>query len=267
MNKVDAALYFAGMGIHVFRIKENGHTPLNTGWQAEATTDTNILQSWFKNSKFNLGLATGEISQFNVIDVDVKNGVDGRASLKEKYGDTRTLSPILEFKTPSGGYHIPVKWTPETNVQNGRGVSGLKGVDIRGNGGYIVAAPSARFVDGKLKSYQINEPTLPMTEPVDWIKDVLLSHKDRQSEKFNPAPVMEGLKQGERNETLFRYVCHLRAFELDEKLVLAFVTEAAKRCDPPFPDDELMQVIQSAYSYPTQPRKSHKLLTLSEVLS
>lgn len=267
MNKVTAALYFAGMGIHVFRVKENGKTPLNTGWQDEATTDINTLKNWFNSGKYNLGLATGEISKFNVIDVDVKNGVDGRESLKERYGKIVSQSPILQFKTPTGGYHIPVKWTPETNVSIGSRVCGLDGVDVRGNGGYIVAAPSTCVINGKLVEYEINDPDLPMAEPIGWMEDLLLSHKNKQSDKFNPTQVMQGLSQGERNETLFRYACHLRAFDIDQVLLIEFVLEAARRCTPPFPDDEAMQVIKSAYSYPTQARKPNKPLTLSEVLS
>lgn len=268
MTKLEAATYFAAMGIRVFRIKKNGKTPAYSGWQDEATTCVKTITKWFKNDDHNVGLKTGKESGYNVIDVDIKNGVDGRKSLKERYGEIGSQSPILQFKTPSGGYHIPVKWTADTDVSIGSKVCGLDGVDIRGNGGYIVAPSSTIDIDGELISYRLNDPDLPIAEPVYWMGSLLRDFKsNKRTERFNPSEVMLGLKEGERNDTLFRYACHLRNHGIDKELLLHFVLEAARRCTPPFPDDEAMHVIQSAYGYPTQTRKSNKSLTLSEVLS
>ena len=268
MNKLAAAQYFAGKGICVFRLNKNAKTPAFSGWQEEATTCIETLTDWFSNDDYNIGLKTGKDSNLNVIDVDIKNGVDGRNSLKARFGDIATQAPILQFKTPSGGYHIPVKWTPETDVSIGSKVCGLDGVDIRGNGGYIVAPSSTIEVDGELISYQLNDSNLPITEPVDWIKSLLCDFKsNKRTERFNPTSVMQGLKEGERNDTLFRYACHLRYHGIDKELLLRFVEEAANRCSPPFPSDEVHQIIHSAFSYKQAANKSNSLITLSEVLS
>ncbi len=268
MNKLETAKYFAAMGIRVFRLKKDGKTPAFTGWQIEATTDVNQLEVWFLDEKFNVGLMTGERSGLNVIDVDNKNGVDGRKSLIERYGNIATEKPILQFKTPSGGYHIPVKWTPDTEVSIGSKVCGLDGVDIRGNGGYIVAPSSTIDIDGEIKSYQINDIALPMTEPVGWIKSLLCDFKEnKRTERFNPTEVMQGLKEGQRNDTLFKYACHLRQHGFDKGFVTGFILQAAKLCTPVFSENEAMQVIASAFSYrATLKKQSRKIITLKEIL-
>ena len=268
MNKLATAKYFAEMGVLVFRLKKNAKIPAFNGWQDEATTCVNTLTKWFSNHDYNVGLKTGEDSGFNVIDVDIKNGVDGRESLKARFGDIASDKPILQFKTPSGGYHIPVKWTHETDVSIGSKACGLDGIDIRGNGGYIVAPSSTIEIDGKLKSYQLNDPDLPITEPIDWIKTLLSDFKsNKKSERFNPTKVMQGLKEGHCNDTLFRYACHLRHHGIDKELLFQFVSEAAKRCQPPLPDEEVNQIIGSAFSYKQIATKPQAFITLSEVLS
>lgn len=268
MNKLETAKYFASMGIHVFPLKKYAKTPAFIGWQIEATTDVNQLEVWFSDEKFNVGLMTGERSGLNVIDVDNKNGVDGRKSLIERYGNIATEKPILQFKTPSGGYHIPVKWTPDTDVSIGSKVCGLDGVDIRGNGGYIVAPSSTIDIDGEIKSYQINDIALPMTEPVGWIKSLLCDFKEnKRTERFNPTEVMQGLKEGQRNDTLFKYACHLRQHGFDKGFVTGFILQAAKLCTPVFSENEAMQVIASAFSYrATLKKQSRKIITLKEIL-
>lgn len=255
MDKLKYAKFYIALGLYIFRLKKNAKTPAFSGWQNEATNCSKTAELWFKDTEYNIGILTGERSGVNVIDVDIKGLVDGRKSLEEHYGSLETEHKVLQFKTASGGYHIPVKWTPETDVKNGVNVSGLDGVDIRGNGGFIVASPSVVIIDGIAKSYQVNDTSLHMSEPVGWMKDLLTSHKSKKklsskvTNEFVPEEPMIGIKQGSRNDKLFRYASHLRWHGMDKGMVKGFILQAAKLCSPIFPEDEAIQVVNNAFNY------------------
>ncbi len=269
MNRLAHAKIFAAMGFLVFRIKKNSKTPAFKGWQNEATTDIKILTEWFESDEYNVGLITGERSGFNVIDVDIKDDKDGRVSLQEYFGDISSETKALSFKTTTGGYHIPVKWTPETDVSNGAEVLGLKGVDIRGNGGYIVAPSSSLTINTEIKFYTANDLSLHLLTPTGWIKSLLIQHKNKRNERqlFDPTEVMTGVSSGNRNTALFTYACHLRNRGFDQGMISGFVFQAAKLCIPPFPIDEAQQVIASAFEYPAPKLKEAKRnLTFKELI-
>lgn len=260
---------FTELGFRLFRAETHGKKPLSKGWQEEACLDISKLTNLFANSQNNIAIATGEVSGINVIDIDIKNGKDGRKSIIDRFGlnDSLELPPCLVFKTPNNGLHIPVKWSPDTNVSCGSNVLNLEGVDIRGNNGLIIAPPSTIEVNGVKKQYQIVDPSLPIIEPVGWIKELLtdFKHSKTTGAPFDPTSVMQGLSEGNRNDSLFRYICQLRAFGVDRSLIQGFMFEAAKRCTPPFPQNEMQQVLNSAFSYPSK-SKSTSSLTLEDVL-
>jgi len=129
-----AALRYADNGWAVFPLIANGKVPATEHGFKDATTDEARIREWFSNGRqCNLGIATG--NGLLVVDVDVKNGVDGVATLATLGGlpDTKTVS------TPSGGHHR--YFTVEQDLPSSAGSLG-PGVDVRGVGGYVVAPPS-----------------------------------------------------------------------------------------------------------------------------
>ena len=272
MTTYEYALIYAAMGFHVFPLWNHCNKPAINNWPNKATKDPEKLKHWFEFTNKNIGIATGKISGINVIDIDVKKGVDGFKSLDKKYEKAFLLPEnSLLFKTANDGLHILVKWTSETDVKNTVKVLGMEGVDIRGNGGFIVAPPSVISVKGALKAYRANDLYLQITEPTGWMKALLSQHKNNQSSTrsignnknsggkksaFNPYEPMTGIKQGERNNTLLRYASHLRGHGFDKGVVTGFVLQAAKLCTPLFPENEAQQVIDSAFSYKNTQQKS-----------
>jgi hypothetical protein len=91
-----------------------------------------------------------------VIDVDKKEGKDGQATLDAltKKGRTLPSSPIV--LTPTGGRHHFYRAVPGiknvVEMQGSRGIG--SGIDVRADGGFAVAPPSAlvewRSADGTL---------------------------------------------------------------------------------------------------------------------
>ena len=71
-----------------------------------------------------------------MLDIDRKNGADGEQSLRDAGFDL----PVTRIgHTPSAGFHFLFQH-PGSSIRNAVGI--LPGVDIRGDGGYIVAPPS-----------------------------------------------------------------------------------------------------------------------------
>lgn len=135
---------------------ENCHSPGKhprvSDWKSRATTDTaQIVEWWEKWPNSNVGLATG--GPLQVIDIDSELG---EINLAEHWAPPDTL----EVRTSKGRHLYFV--TPEDfhagNTQGGQGDRNLgKGIDTRGDGGYVVTAPS-EHVSGVRYQVTAREP-------------------------------------------------------------------------------------------------------------
>ena len=143
-NLTAAALAYASKGIPVFPVSET-KKPL-VRWKDGATTDANVILDWWRQwPRAMIGVPTGARSGLMVLDVDCKNGVDGLANLLAAGVDPFTLTPVV-VGTPSGGRHFYM----QTAGQLGNSVGQLaEGVDVRGDGGFIIVPPSLPDVIGK----------------------------------------------------------------------------------------------------------------------
>lgn len=143
MTMKDHALAYAQRGWAVFPLTPGMKIPIaGSNGLKDATTDPAIITAWWtRTPNANIGIATGKSSGVWVIDIDMKKGKDGAASLKafaEQHADTP--APTQRVRTPSGGAHLYIAYDVRVPVRNRADV--LTGVDIRGDGGYVVAPPS-----------------------------------------------------------------------------------------------------------------------------
>jgi hypothetical protein len=102
----------------------------------QATTDGALIKYWWTSApNANIGIATSGCHP--VLDVDVRhNGDKTLAELERKNGP---LPPTWRVVTGSGGTHV--YFTADIEVRNSAGEIG-PGLDVRGDGGYVVAPPS-----------------------------------------------------------------------------------------------------------------------------
>ncbi len=145
MNEfLQAALQYAELGWHVFPLAPGQKTPITTHGVKDATTNRKQIEEWWsKWPNANIAVACGRQSGIYVIDVDEskRGGISGRASLKE-FPD---LLLTITQNTPRGGFHALFKaGNPPANRNSFR-----PDIDIRGDGYYVVLAPSISSNGGK----------------------------------------------------------------------------------------------------------------------
>jgi len=132
---LDAAIGYAKLGFRVLPLKPGTKEPLIADWPNNATTDEATIRGWWaKWPKANIGIATGryEGGYFCVLDFDPRNGGDW-------YGEAgpETLPPTWVVHTGGGGRHYYYRTREPL-----RGAKLEAGVDLKGEGGYVVAPPS-----------------------------------------------------------------------------------------------------------------------------
>jgi len=228
---IDAALSLSSTGIPIFPVKAD-KSPYIYSWQDKATTDPLIVQKWWRQwPEANVAMPTGDKSGFVAVDVDVKNGVDGYESLSSieaMFG----VQGTRRIETPSGGIHLI--YSCNQWVKNRVGI--LDGIDVRGDGGYIVAQGSV--IDGSAYKVIHDVPPEEMTmDMVSWINDT-------QNTK---SPSKVGVAKGERNTEIFKLASSYRGQNLDMESALEACKDVARSCMPPLGEAEVITTVENVY--------------------
>jgi len=159
VDLLDVALSYAALGWPVFPCQPGAKVPAVKRGFHDASVDPEDLTAWWEyEPSFNIGIATGPAGLL-VVDLDVKldlhlEEVNGHPELVEgpnyvngllTFSETLTTRDLPwldthEVNTPSGGIHL--YFAVETPVPSSAGRVG-RGVDIRSDGGYVIAAGSS----------------------------------------------------------------------------------------------------------------------------
>lgn len=215
-----AALELAARAIYVFPLIANGKTPATLHGFQDATTDPKrIAEMWQRCQAANIGIATGA-SGLVVIDIDTKHDVNGWKAFDDCLNRLGELpGPTRMASTPSGGAHIYFRPPAGVDIKNSAGRLGV-GLDVRAQGGYVVAPPSV--IDGKRYRWDITEPAKVL--PDAWAKAAevpvrkapegrlpVAQHPDRRTRRYCVVANEHGCKDlrdkrlGERNAAILRY--------------------------------------------------------------
>jgi hypothetical protein len=147
-----AALEYGKRGWPVFQTFIQGGKLLpasaakDGGPRWDATTDPKeIKRRWTINPNAGVAIATGQTARILVVDIDTikGHGEDGYASLAELESSNGLIPLTISAATPSGGQHLYFKYPAGRNIGNGTNKI-AKGIDHRGDGGYVNAVPSVR---------------------------------------------------------------------------------------------------------------------------
>lgn len=157
--------------------KSPGKHPIQNDWAARERLTKPDAYQWFALSTHpvNIGLRTGVISGFWALDIDPKSGgTESLLSLESQYG---RLPETRVHRTGSGGLHYLFKLPPGFEVTNSRGRL-PRGIDVRGNGGFIVAPGSVTGVG----AYR-TEVSSDIVDAPDWLLQLIAPQTlDRQVE-------------------------------------------------------------------------------------
>jgi hypothetical protein len=226
------ALAYADRGYAVLPLAIHAKQPHpmlgGEGGVHHATRDRRLITDWWRRDHFaGIGVATGAVSRLIVFDQDTKGGEDGLANFARELG--AWIPQNVVDATPSGGRHAWLRTPAGLAV---RGKQGLyPGVDVKGDGGYVVAPPSMvmrygierpgeRPSDGVPLPYEWERgcpcslPDMPDAErSCEWIGGQPSQGERAGLEGGLPADpeqhAKDGLPQGARNVTLYRDTCSM----------------------------------------------------------
>ena len=242
----DAAIEYAKKGFAVFPLKYRDKVPLTRNGCKDATTDAAQIKAWWqKYPNANIGLATGSVSQ-NVfvidLDIDEDRGIDGYHSLEDWQREHGDFPETWTAITGRGGYHLYYRGNGK--VKNRAGI--IDGVDIRGNGGYVVAPPSIHK-NGNRYEWEYSPDEFEIAK-ADNNVEYFLNHDDqKQSAAFTMPNIVAA---GQRNQMLFRFACMMQAKGAsDQSVFAATMAENESSCSPPLTEQEVKVIVASATRY------------------
>lgn len=211
-------------------------------YQKAAADAKQVDEWWTRWPDANVGVVTGAVSGVVVLDAD---GDDGRASLKAL--DTLATTPL----TKTGrGYHQFFAH-PGANFTIGNRAGLAPGLDVRGDGGYVILPPS-RHASGVAYAWLTPLDRMDLASLPEPLRALLVA----------PAAGGTGLRyrdvreipEGQRNDTLYRLARSLVAKGLSAEAILAaLLAENDVRGHPPLPEDEVREIAEHAVAQPDRP--------------
>ena len=225
-----------------------GKHPRTPHGSSDASVDEAVIRAWWARwPDANIGVATGSTSGLLVLDVDPVHG--GDESLEALVARHGSPPPTPTSLTGGGGRHLLFAH-PEFPVPSRCGALG-PGLDVRGDGGYIVAPPS-RHRSGRLYEWEASShpDELPLTSPPAWLA---MGWRDAgQPAESSPAPVLDDtIPEGRRNDTLASLAGTMRRRGMtSEEIHPALAVVNARRCAPPLAEAELRAIATSVGRYP-----------------
>jgi hypothetical protein len=232
--------------------RDAGKHPITRNGLLDATLDEGQIRRWWSEfPNANIGVRTGPESGLWVLDLDAKGSVElgggvlvpqGEASLRDLEAVNGVLPDTLAARTGSGGIHLFFRY-PSGGTRLGNRTGFRKAVDSRGEGGYVVAAPSQHLSGNR---YRWEDPDNPLALPPDWLVELARSPLE------TPLPSTgEKIPEGSRNDALFRIGCDLaRRYrpETEQDLFYLLAGRNHYDCVPPLTHDEVRRIAGNAWS-------------------
>jgi hypothetical protein len=181
-----------------------------------------------------------------VIDLDVKKH-DGYASFDDFLKKSSIPEPrTFTVRTGSGGRHLFFRMVGQP-VRNR--VNWLPGVDVRGDGGYVLL-PTSNHVTGGVYEVEHADALAVLPDKIAWSIGTA-TEGPSVLDGLSFGDFLNGVDEGARDETLFKMACKLRRVLGDEPVmrtfIEGFILDGAANSNPPFPEAEARRKIEQAY--------------------
>ena len=249
-NMFDAQLVAKLWGWRVFPANPENKKPLISEWQKRASNNEIIINRLF--SPFPdamVAVPTGPINGITVLDFDIRDYYNG---IHNFIAEGYKIPTTAGAHSPSGGFHL---YFNSGNEVLPNSVSKLAiGVDVRGDGGYVIAPPS-QSVKGAYKwETDWFHPKKGLSKLPLIIKNKILFEQrflnnKSKSKQGSSSPLSKEIDspifEGSRNNELTRRCGYLfRKYSSDK--VLEIMRHINQRCcNPPIEDSELYRIVCS----------------------
>lgn len=249
-NKIrKQALEFTNQGLMCLPSAGNEKRPI-VKWQnlekISAGTTANYFDK-YATKRPGIAILTGERSNgLVVIDIDNKNGHNGLKSIQEWERQHGYFPETWQVETPSGGIHLYFKAKGQYKTRTGI----LDGVDIRAEGGLVIAPPTAingksyEFIVHNMPIAEANESVLKLLELKDRKKEKLLPHEESNINKTPSSTVM--VSEGGRTSYLVSMIGqqNFASNKASKGAIKAMIrAENETCCNPPLSEEELERQI------------------------
>lgn len=253
---LEEALRFAARtGWPVFPTRGKNPAIAGAHGHLDATSDPEGIRALFALAPHADGFGVNcGAANITVLDMDVKDGIDGRDTLREArlpYLEAETVRAL----TPRGGGHVFYAGT----VPSGNGI--LPNVDIKSQGGYVILPPAP----GRVWELEATPWDVPLAPVPDWLR-TLAERPPRDNVKLEDAPADEDApeslvarahayvakippavsgKNG-HGTTFGAALCAVVGFGLSTRQGMAVMQPYNAKCKPPWSQKELLHKVQSA---------------------
>ena len=180
---VEHALHYARAGWSVFPLRlgekiSHKSAAHSDGRKWGQTTDVNEIRRDFKQwPNANVGIVTGAVSGIFVVETDTADGhaegTDGAAELTKLEAEHGALPATREAESPSGSIHRYYNH-PGFKIKTSASEIG-PGIDVRGDGGMVVAPPSVKPGKGAYKWRN----DLAIADAPQWLLDKIVAGKEK----------------------------------------------------------------------------------------
>jgi hypothetical protein len=272
-SKLNQALELASRGFRVFPLPVDDPTippkelkkPFLNNWPLIATSNPEKIRKLWGNAEYNIGIATGR--GLVVLDYDMKDGQLGQKAL-----DTHDMLGLpldgMSATTATGGRHFLFK--TDKTIQNSASKI-AKNVDVRGEGGYVVAPGSTihgvPYVSENLTNI-VDLPELP-----EWMAQLATAARTKSSVNAKESLVKldqptqiaaatawlrdeapEAIEGSGGDTTTYKTACRVRDFGVTKATCLELLLDWNEhKAAPPWSYGDLSQKVDNAYSYATLP--------------
>ncbi len=246
-----------------------GKHPLTATGFYEGSADPEQIRAWWSKWPIaNVGIVTGRASGIVVLDVDTKD--DGPNSLLAIEDGNEKIPTTVEAITGSGGSHRFFKHPIHTDVPISASRIG-RGIDVRGDGGLVVASPSLH-ASGERYSWDIcaGPDEADLAEIPKWLLKLMLPppKAERQASVITPGEAarrwlgdaLARATPGNRSEQGQRLACQLRDNGVQRPEAEALMRDYASRVpagDHAYTEREALATYASVMKTPARdPAKS-----------
>lgn len=233
-----------------------GKHPIPSNGLKSSTRDVEQIRRWWaEHPNANLAIPTGRVNGLLVIDVDTGLEKHGEENLKALEVTLGRLPQTWESLTGGGGRHLFFQYPEGLDVRNSTSKL-APNIDVRAEGGYVVAEP-ARHASGRIYAWEAEHmpEDVPLAQlPMSWLNALTGFHTTppvQQLVRQARFELPDTIPEGQRNDILFKLATSMRAGGVQESVALEMLQKVnTERCKPPLPSKEVEMVHRSALRYP-----------------